>query len=146
MENTQKSWLFSTLFYFICERKQYNFLCLIEGFTKVLTSNTYQPHIFLILGRYDNELIDIPFYTDSSRCNLFQLQRPRKRILEEIFFFQTCRLAKFVKIDLRQKNGLKKSALRVFWRRFEEYEELNKCTWRVGCDCLINNCRNKTSL
>ena len=100
----------------------------------------------LILGRYDNELIDIPFYTDSSRCNLFQLQRPRKRILEENFFYQTCRLGNFVKIDLRQKNGLKKLIIRVFWRRFEEFEELNKCTWRVGCDCLINNCRNKTYL
>ena len=86
----------------------------------------------LILGRYDNELIDLPFYTDSLRCNLFQLQRPRKKILEENFLYQTCRLANFVKIDQRQKNGLKKSILRVFWRRFEEYEELNKCTGRFG--------------
>ena len=74
----------------------------------------------LILGRYDNELNDMPFYTDSARCNLFQTQRPRKRILEEIFFYQTCRLANFVKIDLRQKNGLKKLILRVFWRRVEQ--------------------------
>ena len=36
----------------------------------------------LILGKYDNEIIDLPFYTISSCCNLFQLQTPRKRILE----------------------------------------------------------------
>ena len=81
----------------------------------------------LILGRHDNELTDMPFYTDSSRCNLFQLQRPRKRTLKENFFYQTCRLPNCVKNVLRQKNGPKKSILRVFWRRFEEYEELNKC-------------------
>ena len=39
----------------------------------------------MILGRCDNELIDMPLYLDSSRCNLFQLQRPRKRFLEENF-------------------------------------------------------------
>ena len=99
-----------------------------------------------ILGRYDNELIDMPFYTDSSRCNLFQLQRPRKRFLEENFFYQTDGIANFVKIHLSQKNCLKKPILRVLWRRFEQYEELKKCPWRVGCDCLIHNCRNKTNL
>ena len=63
------------------------------------------------MGRYKNELIDLLFYADSSRCNLFQLQRSRKRILEENFFYQTCRLANFVKIEPRQKNGLKQSIL-----------------------------------
>ena len=41
----------------------------------------------LILGRYEACNLDIPFYTDLLRANLFQLRRPRKAKCEQNFMY-----------------------------------------------------------
>ena len=73
----------------------------------------------LILGRYELCNLDIPYYTEISRANLFQLRRPRKAECKQNFMYQTCRLANVIKIDLREGIGLKQRLLKIFWSKFE---------------------------
>ena len=100
----------------------------------------------MLSGRYETPMLKIPVYTDFSRYSLFQLKRPNRKILEEDFFFQTCRLADALRLDLRDQIGLKKKLLQLFWREFKNYDQGNKCSWRLACDCTQNNCRNKTTI
>ena len=100
----------------------------------------------MLSGRYASPMLKIPIYSSFSRHNLFQLKRPNRKILEEDFFFQTCRLADSLKIDLLNQIDLKKTLLNLFWRNFENYDERYKCSWRLACDCTLNNCRSKTSI
>ena len=48
----------------------------------------------LTLGRYEACNLDITYYTEFSRANLFQLRRPRKTKCEQNSMYQTCRLAR----------------------------------------------------
>ena len=73
----------------------------------------------MILGRYEACSLDIPYYPEFSRANLFQVRRPRKAKCEQNFMYQTCRLA--LKIDLREEIVLKQRLLKIFWSKFEQY-------------------------
>ena len=95
-------------------------------------------------GRYDDKHVNVPILTESSRGVMFQLKRPKCLKAEQNFFYQTCRLVKTLKIDVRADCGLKQLLLRKFWLKFGEYNEVDKCTWKIGCDCAANNCRSKT--
>ena len=98
----------------------------------------------LILGRYEACNLDKPYFTEFSRANLFQLRRPRKATCEQNFMYQTCRLANVLKINLREGIGLKQRLLKIFCSKFEQYNESDKCTWKLACDCTMNNCRKRT--
>ena len=101
----------------------------------------------ILSKNYDVDMLKVPSYSCSSRGCMFQLERPKKKFLEDEFFYQTCRLANVIKIDVRETSRLKKRILWLFWRKFEkDYEQMNKCTWRIACDCTMNDCRSKTSL
>ena len=100
----------------------------------------------LILKRYDTYMIDVPQYIDFSRHPMFQLKRPSKYRCEQNFFYQTCRLANALRIDLRNWSGLKGALLKVFWNKFALYDERNKCTWKLACDCATNNCRTRLAI
>ena len=57
---------------------------------------------------------------------MFQLERPKKKFLKDEFFYQTCRLANVIKIDVRETSRLKKRILWLFWRKFEkDYEQVH---------------------
>ena len=66
----------------------------------------------LICGRYDTSQISLPSYSTLSRFVLFQPEGPKKKTLEDIFFYQSCRLADILKIDLLNQPTLKK----YFWK------------------------------
>ena len=100
----------------------------------------------LILGYYEACNLDLPYYTEFSRANLFQVRPPRKGKCELNFMYQTCRLANVLKVDLGEDFGLKQRLLKIFWSKFEQYNEINKCTWKLACDCTANKCRNRTVL
>ena len=101
----------------------------------------------ILSKNYDVDMLNVPSYSCSSRGCMFQLERPKKKFLEDEFFYQTCRLANVIKIDVRETSRLKKRILWLFWRKFEkDYEQMNKCTRRIACDCTMNDCRSKTSL
>ena len=100
----------------------------------------------LVEGRYDTSLLKIPLYTESSRRKLFQLSRPARKNLEENFFFRTCRLSDVLGVNIRDTTGLKKRLLRTFWDKFNNYDERNKCTWRLACDYTTKNWRSKLTI
>ena len=90
--------------------------------------------------------VNVPILTESSHGVMFQLKRPKRLKAEQNFFYQTCRLVNTLKIDVRVHCGLKQLLLRKFWLKFGEYNEVDKCTWKIGCDCAANNCRSKTNI
>ena len=49
-----------------------------------------------------------------------------------------------VNFEFRERIGLKQRLLKIFWSKFEQYNESDKCTWKLACDCTTNNCRNRT--
>ena len=109
-------------------------------------STIFSYFLKMLSGRYASPMLKLPIYSSFSRHNLFQLKRPNRKILEEDYFSQTCRLADSLKIDLLNQIDLKKTLLNLFWRNFENYDERYKCSWRLACDCTLNNCRSKTSI
>ena len=84
--------------------------------------------------------VNVPILTESSRGVMFQLKWPKRLKTEQNFFYQTCRLVNTLKIDVRVYCGLKQLLL----RKFGEYDEVDKCTWKIVFDCAANNCRSKT--
>ena len=68
----------------------------------------------LILGLYEACNLNILYYPECSRANLFQVRRLRKAKCEQNFMYQTCRLA--LKIDIREETGLKQRLLKSFGR------------------------------
>ena len=101
------------------------------------------------LGRYDDMHLNVLILTESSRGVMFQLKRPKRLKAEQNFFNQTCRLVNTDitnKIDVMAYCGLKQLVLRKFWLKFKfgEYNETDKCTWKIGCNCAANHCRSKT--
>ena len=65
----------------------------------------------LICGRYDTSqlsLLSLSSYSTLSRFVLFQPEGPKKKTLEDNFFYQSCRLADILKIDLLNQPTLKK--------------------------------------
>ena len=88
--------------------------------------------------------VNVPILTESSRGVMFQLKRPKRLKAEQNFFYQNCILVNTLKIDVRVYCGLKQLLLRKFWLKFGEFNENDKCTWKIGCDCAANNCRSKT--
>ena len=100
----------------------------------------------LILGLYEAFNLDIPYSTKFSHANLFQLRRRMKAKCKQNFMYQTCRLANVLRIDLREGIGLKQRLLKLFWSKFEQYNENDKCTCKLACDCTANNCRKRTVL
>ena len=100
--------------------------CSIANFT---ASYVYTDKFFLLLskiglGRYDDMHVNVPILTESSRCVMFQLKRPKRLKAEQNFFYQTCRLVNTLKIDVRVYCGLKQLLLRKLWLKFEEYNEV----------------------
>ena len=96
------------------------------------------------LGRHDDTHVNVPIITESSRGVMFQLKRPKRLKVEQNFFYQTCKLVNILKIRVRVYCGLKQLLLTKFWLRFGEHNEVDKCTWKIGCDFATNNCRSKT--
>ena len=80
----------------------------------------------IVEGRYDISLVEISLYTESSRCNLFQLSRPASKNLAENFFFRTCRLSDVLSVHMRNTNWLKKRLLSTFWDKFHNLDERKK--------------------
>ena len=91
------------------------------------------------LGRYDDMHVNVPILTESSRCVMFQLKRPKRLKAEQNFFYQTCRLVNTLKIDVRVYCGLKQLLLRKLSWNLKNIMKL-----KIGCDCAANNCRSKT--
>ena len=98
----------------------------------------------LLSCRYDTSQLSLPSYSTLSRFVLFQPERPKKIL--KTFFNQSCRLADIFKIDLLNHSTLKKELLKIFWGNFHNYNKMNKCSWKLTCDCTLNNCRDKTKL
>ena len=96
------------------------------------------------LGRHVDKHVNVPKLTETSRGVTFQLKLPKRLKADQNFFYQTCRLVNTLKIDVRAYCGLKQLLLRKFRLKFGEYNEVDKCTWKIGCDCAANNCRSKT--
>ena len=95
----------------------------------------------LLNGKYEVESLQVP-YRILHRKTVFQIKRPKNKTAEDNFFYHTCRLANVVNVDLRETDGLKKKLLRKVWTNFNSFDERNNCSWRLACDCTLNNSRD----
>ena len=98
----------------------------------------------IIQGGYDVSQLKVPDLSYSVRGEImFQISRPKKAVVQQSFVYRTTRLVNLLKIDINcDKQTLKAKLLKIFWHKFKSFDEQNPCSWRVACDCLINNCRD----
>ena len=83
--------------------------------------------------------------TRSTTRTQFQCVRPNKSIAEQNYWYRTLKLANQLPldVDIPRLGGLKGRLLEWFWSYFHtNYNESSSCTWRVHCDCVLNNCRS----
>ena len=71
-------------------------------------------------GRYDSQNLQIPIVSSFSRFSLFQLDRPKNKTLENDFFYQTCRLSDFLRLDITDQTNLKKKLITLFLAEFQQ--------------------------
>ena len=74
-------------------------------------------------GRYDSQNIQLPIISSFLRFSLFQLGRPKNETLEHDFFYQTCRLAVFLRLDITDQTNLKKKLLTLICQSFNKFTE-----------------------
>ena len=77
---------------------------------------------------------------------IFKLHIPRLEQCRQSFWFWTARLVNLTppEIQFLKTDGLKQRLLKYSWNYFQQYfNSESPCTWKLFCDCTLNNCRNK---
>ena len=100
----------------------------------------------LIQGHYHVDDLRLPGMIFSVRGELkFNSERPSKSQLQQAFFYRTTRIVNNLKLDILNcdQKSLKHQLLQLFWKKFADFDENLSCSWRIGCDCTRNNCRDK---
>ena len=100
----------------------------------------------LIQGHYHVDDLILPEMIFSVRGELkFSSERPSKSNLQQAFFYRTTRIVNILKLNISNcdQKSLKHQLLKLFWKKFADFDENLSCSWRIGCDCTRNNCRDK---
>ena len=105
----------------------------------------------IVIGYYDCDLSE--HYTINpnlsmarNTSNIFRLHIPRLEQCRQNFWFRTARLVNLMppEIQFLKTDGLKQRLLKYSWKYFQQYfNSESPCTWKLFCDCTLNNCRNK---
>ena len=68
------------------------------------------------------------------------MERPKRLVCEQNFFFRTARLVNTLPnfIPFFDRQGLKNRLLAFYWSYFKN---TRTCTWTISCECTIMNCR-----
>ena len=105
----------------------------------------------IVIGYYDCDLSE--HYTINpnlskarNTSNIFKLHIPRLEQSRQNFWFRTARLVNLMppEIQFLKTDGLKPMLLKYSWNYFQQYfHSESPCTWKLFCDCTLNNCRKK---
>ena len=63
---------------------------------------------------------------------MVQVQRPKRKPSENMFFHHTCRLANPIGVDLRGSGGLKNQLVGMFWKSINSFDELKNALGAKG--------------